>query len=136
MTAGAKIMIVDNAADVDSLWKYAQTTPDAIFLVSGGISAQRRLKQINYEIDAVVTDLVLDDLDGVTLTEIIRRNEKIREIDCCCLIFWYTDYPVNETLRSLQTKYDVTEIFTKPTDPIQIIEKVKAYLAIQDKLSA
>lgn len=123
-------MIVDNAVDVDNLWHYVKDTQDAIFVVSGGISAQRRLQQINYDLDAIITDLTLDDVDGITLTEHIRRNESIRGLKKNCLIFWFTKYPLNDTLRKLQLKYNVTEIFSKALDPIEIITKVKAHIAL------
>jgi DNA-binding response OmpR family regulator len=124
------MMIVDNSPDILELWKYVQGEHDALFLVRGSLSAQKYLNGINYEIDAIVTDIAMEDGDGVTLTEIIRRNESIRGIEKNCLVFWFTGFPITRTLENLKAELGVTEIFMKPMDPIELIGRVKGYLAI------
>lgn len=128
------LMIVDNDASTLELWKYVQVNSDAILLARGGIVAQRELKNINYEIDAVVTDIAMDDIDGVTLTEHIRRNESIRSISPGCLIFWFTGFPINQTLANLKAELRVTEIFMKPMDPLELIHRVKGYIMIKQSV--
>jgi CheY-like chemotaxis protein len=129
MTNGARIMVIDNDADIKAFLDHVQNSHDAIWLPGGGIAAQKRLNQIDYEVDAIITDLALDDIDGISLTEYIRRNESIRNKPQS-LVFWMTAYPISQTLENLKAKYKVTEIFMKPLEPVDMIEKVKAYLAI------
>jgi CheY-like chemotaxis protein len=123
-------MVVDNDADVKAFLAHAQRSHDAVWLPGGGIAALRRLNEVDYDIDAVVTDLTLDDVDGITLTEHIRRNESIRSKDRGCLVFWFTSYPINETIENLKAKHRVTEIFVKPMTPTDIISRVKSYLGL------
>ena len=126
----AKIMLVENDPDTLTLWGMIQETQDVLLLCDGSLSAQKHLKKIEYDVDACVLDLALEDGDGITLTEIIRRNESMRSIEKGCLIFWFTGYPVNATLERLKAELRVTEIFLKPLDPITLINRVKGYLAI------
>lgn len=136
MNRPCKMMIVDNDADTLALWRMIHDNRDAIWILRGGMSAQRELRKIDYEIDAVITDLAMDDIDGITLTEHIRRNERIREKENQCLIFWFTGFPVTKTLENLKADLNVTEIFLKPMDPQSLIERVKGYLAINGREAA
>jgi CheY-like chemotaxis protein len=126
----AKILIVENDLDFLAIWHHVQETDDAILALSGSISAQKHLKKIDYDVDAAIIDLALEDGDGVTLTETIRRNESIRSIQKPCLIFWFTGYPMSETLEKWKDELGVTEIFTKPMDPISLINQVKGYMVV------
>lgn len=124
-----RIMVVDDDADV-AMWEIvAQSNPETLILIStGGLSALRHLDQFDYKVDAIVSDLSMPDMDGVTLTRLIRRNEEIRSIEEIP-IFWLTGYPINDIIRGLQVKYKVVSIFTKPSDPTEMIALVKAYIS-------
>ena len=126
----ARILIVENDSDTLTLWQYVQNTHDVLLLCDGSLSAQKHLKKIDYNIDAAILDLALEDGDGISLTEIIRRNESMRSLEKGCKIFWFTGYPINKTLERLKTELKVTEIFMKPMDPITLINRVKGYLAM------
>lgn len=124
----ARIMIVSNALDNNALWKLIQKSGDAIWSVQGALSALKRLKEIDYEIDAIVMDLALDDLDGIGLTEQIRRNESIRSKVQGALIFWMSGHTINPTILRAKVELSVMEIFLAPINPESLLAKVKAYL--------
>jgi CheY-like chemotaxis protein len=121
-------MIVENDPNVRTLWEFTKTSDDAIFIMSSGISALRQLNQIDYDVEAVIIDLMLPDIDGMTVTENIRRNESIRNVEPC-MIFWFTGYDVNETLERARQEYDVAAIYQKPMDLAELIVAVKGHLA-------
>jgi DNA-binding response OmpR family regulator len=123
-----KILLVENDPDTLSLWDFVGESNDCLLLCDGSLSAQKHMKKINYDVDACILDLALEDGDGISLTEIIRRNESIRSIEKECLIFWFTGYPITKTLETMKAELRVTEIFMKPMDPITLINRVKGYL--------
>lgn len=125
------LMIVENDPDVLLLWQYTQVSSDAVFYCEGGISALKQLSRIHYKVEAIIIDLMLGDMDGVTLTEQIRRNESIRSLEYPILIFWFTGYDMNATLLKAKTDLKVTEIFIKPMAPDKLLNQVKGYLTVQ-----
>lgn len=121
-------MIVENDTDARAIWEHVKTSDDGILIVDGSLRAQKWLKKLDYDMDAAVIDLALDDGDGVSLTEIIRRQESIRSIEKGCMIFWFTGWPITQTLETMQKDLGVTAIFRKPMEPIGLINTVKGYL--------
>jgi CheY-like chemotaxis protein len=129
-------MIVSNAVDNKALWELVKMTNDAIWSVHGGLSALARLKEIDYDIDVVVTDLAIDDIDGISLTEHIRRNESIRSKAHGCLIFWMSEHTINPTILKSKMELKVMEIFSKPMTPASMLARVKGYLSSPQAVAA
>jgi CheY-like chemotaxis protein len=121
-------MIVSHDQPDLPLWEIVQRTGDAIWNPKGGLNALKRLNEINYDIDAVVMDLELEDHNGFRLTEDIRVNESIRNREKGCLIFWMTKYTINPTTLKKKSELRVMEIFLKPMTAPAIVERVKRYL--------
>jgi CheY-like chemotaxis protein len=123
------IMIVDDDLDVLSLYSVVGDIEDAnIAIADGGFSALKWLERFNYNVDAVVIDLSMPDVDGLTLTKLIRSNEAIRSKTHPIKLFWFTGWEINDTLANAKTKYGVREIFEKPMAPIDLVHKVKEML--------
>lgn len=124
-----RVMIVDDDLDTLPLYEMIGDIPDTIITIqTGGLTALKTLDALDYNVDAVVCDLAMPDIDGLSLTRLIRRNEEIRSITDRIAIFWFTGYPINSTLLDAKVKYHVTEIFVKPTTPETIVMNVKKYI--------
>lgn len=129
-----RIMIVDDDLDMAPLYEYAGNVSDLIFAIKGGgLSALRHLNDINYDVDAVIIDLSMPDMDGLTLTEQIRRNESLRSKAAPIRIFWFTGWPFNpdnpvDPITLAKADCNVERIFTKPATPMEIINEVKQQL--------
>jgi CheY-like chemotaxis protein len=124
-----RLMIVDDDLDILPLYEMIGDIPDTILTIqTGGFSALKTLDALNYQVDAVICDLSMPDLDGLSLTQLIRRNEEIRSVQHPMEIFWFTGYPINSTLETAKTTYRVREVFVKPTTPDVMVDKVREYL--------
>lgn len=126
-----RIMIADNELDTLPLYEMIHTVPDTVITIqNGGLSALRMLSKLNYDVDAIVMELVMSDLDGLSLTKEIRREEEIRSRRNPILLFWLTGEDVhnNPTLMAAKGIFRITAVFYKPQDPADIIYSVKQYL--------
>ena len=125
-----RIMFVDNGLDYVEMFEEAARGEDTLIAIeNGGISALKKLAMINYRVDAVVTDLAMSDMDGITLTEAIRRNERIRRINPID-IYWFTGYDYDDQnpadpITAAMEELGVKKVFKKPYLPMDIIKEVK-----------
>lgn len=126
-----RIMFVDNDFDYLEMVEHAAAVSDTLALIqNGGQSALSKLALLNYQVDAIVTDLAMSDMDGITLTEQIRRQERIRRSARPIDIYWFTGFgyapgddndPITQAARNL----GVVKVFTKPYDVLEIVNEVK-----------
>jgi CheY-like chemotaxis protein len=124
-----RVMVVDDDLDILPLYELIGDIPDTIITIqTGGLNALKTLHALDYQVDAVICDLSMPDIDGLSLTTLIRRNEDIRSMEKQIEIFWFTGYPIDDTLLEAKVKYSVREIFVKPTPPDVMVQKVKEYL--------
>lgn len=130
-TRPKRIMIADNELDVLPLYEMIAQIPDTIITIqNGGLSALRMLNRLNYDVDAVVLELAMSDLDGLSVTAEIRREEDIRQKRNKIKIFWLTGEDVHNdpTLMDAKVNLKVQEVFYKPQDPRDIVYRVKQCL--------
>ena len=128
-TRKRRLMIVDDDLDVLPLYEIAGESEDTLLTIqTGALSALKHLDALGYQVDAVILDLSMPDMDGIALTRQIRRNEEIRGTDKPIKIFWFTGYPINDTINAAGKQYKITEIFQKPESPVDIVNRVKQYL--------
>ena len=74
-----KILVVDDDADFIELLRYH--LPDSQYLVLSATNGTDALNQVwHHSPDVILMDLLLPDLDGLTLCEIIRRQSFTRMI--------------------------------------------------------
>jgi CheY-like chemotaxis protein len=124
-----RLMLVDDDAEILPLYELAGEIEDTIIAIQhGGLSALRWLDKFNYDVDAVIMDLSMPDMDGLTLTKLIRNNEMIRSKSHPTMIFWCTGWEINDTLVNAKDKYQVKQIFTKPVQPVDLVHRVKEIL--------
>lgn len=124
-------MFVDDDLTMLPLYELTGEIEDTLITIrKGGLSALSFLHDLNYEIDAVILDLSMPDMDGITLTRQIRQNENLRSKLNPMKVFWFTGWPFDEDnendpiiLGAKETK--VSKIYAKPHDPVRIIHEVK-----------
>lgn len=124
-------MFVDNDLDYLEMVEHAASVSDTLALIqNGGQSALKKLAMLDYNVDAIITDLAMSDMDGITLTEQIRRQERIRRAPRPIDIYWFTGFgyrpdddhdPITIAAKSL----DVKKVFAKPYDVLEIVNEVK-----------
>lgn len=129
-----RIMLVDNEiSDISAIEYVARSTDTVVTIKKGGLSALKHLSELEYKIDALITDLKMPHMDGINLTSQIRAHEGTMTDHDPIAIFWYTGYsydPGNEfdpIVRAMK-KFNVAKIFPKPSDPIELITEVKKVL--------
>lgn len=131
---GPRIMLVDDDVDQLDLWELISKTEGVILSIrKGALSALEWLERVNYDIDAIVMDLSMPDMDGLTLTREIRNNENIRSKRNPILIFWFTgwqydaDNPHNPVTIA-EKEFGIRKVWYKGTqdsDPVQILHEVR-----------
>lgn len=129
-----RIMFVDDDLDSLEMYELAAAVPDTIIAIKrGALSALRFLNELNYDVDAVILDLSMPDMDGLTLTQQIRRNENLRSKQRPIQIYWFTGWPFDENnpddpITLAKNECKVSRVFTKPHDATEIIYEVKRCL--------
>lgn len=127
-------MVVDDDLSTLPLYEHVAKSDDTIITIQkGGLSALRFLDSINYDVDAVIVDLSMPDMDGITLSQEIRRQEHLRSINHPVMIVWFTGWQFNpddpnDPLLVAQAEYDVKKICRKPCLPIDLIREVNQML--------
>lgn len=135
-----RIMVVDDKIEQLKMVEYASRVTETLIIIKkGGPSALEMLHEIDYEVDAVIADLSMPVMDGITFTEQVRRQEKIRAKRVPIEFFWFTGFPFdakNEFDPIMMAKKDnnVHKIFLKPHDAVDLIEQVKTILEDREVL--
>jgi CheY-like chemotaxis protein len=131
MESKVRIMFVDNDLDYLEMVEHAAAASDTFVAIqNGGQSALSKLALMNYQVDAVVTDLAMSDMDGITLTEQVRRQERIRRAARPIDIYWFTGFgwhpdDENDPITKAAKDLGVKKVFTKPYDVMDIVEEVR-----------
>jgi CheY-like chemotaxis protein len=112
-----------------------------VSIKEGGLSALKFLHELNYDLDAIVMDLSMADMDGITLTRHIRQNENLRSKAHPIKIFWYTAWPFdpknpNDPIVLGANELGVDKIYSKGCDMEQIIYEVKEIVDIKSEPSS
>jgi CheY-like chemotaxis protein len=124
-------MFVDNDLEYLEMVEHAAAVSDTLALIqNGGQSALAKLAMLNYQVDAVITDLAMSDMDGITLTEQVRRQERIRRSPRPIDIYWFTGFGYhpddeNDPITQAAANLGVKKVFTKPYDVLEIVAEVK-----------
>ncbi len=133
-----RIICVDDDVDtVELMAVAAMDYPDKMFYlhhsVAGGL---KRLHQLNYNVNAIILDISLEDGSGRQLTEHIRNHESNYGRTKKIPIFWYSGWKINlnDTYDPItQTFYacGVVKLFVKPVSPIDMFKEITTYLELK-----
>lgn len=128
------IMIVDDDADTAELVKFVAKN-EGLFssIKKGGLSALSFLHDLNYDVDAIIIDLSMPDMDGITLTKQIRQNENLRSKHNLSKIFWFTGWKFdennpNDPIMLAAKETGVENVYSKPANLLEVIREVKETL--------
>lgn len=132
------MIVDDDLRDVSAIEYVARTSDTLVTIKRGGMSALKHLDDLNYEIDALITDLKMEYFDGLNLTVMVRAHESTRAGHKPIAIFWYTGMDFDQgdefdPYTMAMKKYDVKKVFPKPSDPIDLIAEVKRILEVSEQ---
>lgn len=123
-----KIVLVEDNADLRSLGELVFR--NAGFEIAAFSNASDALKFIDNSenIDAVITDLAMSPVDGLTLAEQIRLNELTHATKKPVQLAFMTAHNVTDAVKRVATKTNTERIFTKPINPETLIKDVTEWL--------
>lgn len=124
----ARVLVVDDEADIRELvgFNLRAAGLEVLFAASGtaAIDCARRERP-----DLVILDLMLPELDGVSVCELIRKYPETADTPVIMLTAWATD---GARLIGLQAGAD--DYVTKPFSPRELVRRVQ--LMLHDRSAA
>ncbi|HVU27356.1 MAG TPA: response regulator [Verrucomicrobiae bacterium] len=104
-----RILIVDDESDLVELVKFRLSGLGCEFIVAGdGVQALSQARQ--FKPNLILLDILLPDLDGLSVCEILRRQPATKKIP----IIFMSALSGNVTRRTVAMQAD--DFFTKPLD--------------------
>jgi two-component system, OmpR family, alkaline phosphatase synthesis response regulator PhoP len=122
-----RILIVDDEGDFVELVKFRLANLGCEFLVAGdGVHALSQARQ--FKPDLILLDILLPDLDGLSVCEILKRQPNTKKIP----IIFMSALSGEVTRRTVATNAE--DFFTKPLDLNRLEKRIGELL--QAKLAA
>ncbi|HEY9155995.1 MAG TPA: response regulator [Opitutaceae bacterium] len=119
------ILSVDDEADVTDLVKFHLNK--AGFDVVTAATGREALDQVRaVKPDLILLDLMLPDIDGFGVCEILRRQTETATIPIIILTAWAT-----RDARHLGLELGALDYMTKPFSPKQLVERVQHLLNLR-----
>ncbi len=119
------ILAVDDERDVTDLVAFQLTRAGCTVLAAGNgrqaLAAVRERRP-----DLIVLDLMLPDIDGFGVCEILRRTPATATIPIVLLTAWATS-----DARHLGLELGALDYITKPFSPRDLVERVQRLLALR-----
>ena len=102
---------------------------DFHFFPSGG-EVLEYLDNNHGEVDSVILDLAMPVLDGLQVSEEIRRNEETWVKGTTVKIAFWTGSDIDPPVRRVANRVQVEKFFTKPVDIFDFVKEVKQWMEI------
>ncbi len=116
-----QILIVDDEVDFIELVKFRLADLKCDFLVANdGVQALSQARQ--FKPDLILLDILLPDLDGLSVCEILKRQPSTRKIP---VIFMSA---LSSQVTKRTTAMQVEDFFTKPLDLDRLESRVRSLL--------
>jgi len=123
-----QILIVDDNQDLRGIFELAAQDMDLkVIFCDSGEEALTKISEDDSNIDAALVDLAMYPMDGTSLIELIRSNEKVK-LKAEMPIAIYTAQVVDDVIRDIQKENNVHKVFFKPSDPFRLLEEVRLWL--------
>ena len=120
----SRILIVDDEMDFIELVKFRLAGPGCEFLVaSDGVQALRQARQLKP--DLILLDILLPDLDGLSVCEILRRQPITRKIP----VIFMSALSGDVTRRTVAMQAE--DFFTKPLDFDRLQRRIAGLLNME-----
>ena len=124
------ILSVDDEQDVTDLVRFHLTRAGCEVLTAGTGREAIELVQRHHP-HLILLDLMLPDIDGFGVCEILRRQPDTASIPVVILTAWATT-----DARSLGLDLGALDYLTKPFSPKELVERVQRLLNLRSPLSA
>ena len=122
MASVRKILIVDDEADFIELVKFRLADLPCEFLVANdGVQALSQARQ--YKPALILLDILLPDLDGLSVCEILKRQPATKKIPIIFMSALSSD--VTKRTAAMQAE----DFFTKPLDLERLVNRVRNLLS-------
>lgn len=123
----AKILSVDDERDVTDLvhFNLSRAGYDVV-TADCGRAALRAVEE--HRPDLILLDLMLPDIDGFGVCEILRRDPETAAIPVIILTAWAT-----HDARSLGLELGALDYLTKPFSPRELTDRVRHLLSLKDR---
>ncbi|MFO1447636.1 MAG: response regulator [Opitutaceae bacterium] len=122
------VLSVDDESDVTSLLQFhlERAGCDVVVAASGREALQRVAER---RPDLILLDLMLPDIDGLGVCEILRRETRTAMIPVVILTAWAT-----VDARSLGLELGALDYLTKPFVPKELVAKVTRLLSLRPRV--
>lgn len=129
MSEHPQVLIVDDYPDTGLLLRMAFASEGiASEVATNGGDALNYLENGGSGVKVILLDLAMPVLDGLTVAEEIRRNERINKKHPSHIAF-YTAQQIDKAIERAAKRYQVEKIYQKGTDFDAIIEDVRRWIA-------
>ncbi len=124
------ILSVDDERDVTDLVKFhlMRAGYDVVTAASGREALQRIA---DCRPDLILLDLMLPDIDGFGVSEILRRDPSTATIPIVILTAWATP-----DAQHLGLELGALDYMTKPFSPKKLVERVRQLLSLKDQAAS
>lgn len=117
-----QILIVDDEADFIELVKFRLSDLPCEFLVANdGVQALSQARQ--FKPDLILLDILLPDMDGLSVCEILKRQPATKKIPVIFMSALSSD--VTKRTAAMQAE----DFFTKPLDLERLVNRVRDLLS-------
>ena len=117
-----RVLIVDDEADFIELVKFRLSDLSCDFLVANdGVQALSQARQ--YKPDLILLDILLPDMDGLSVCEILKRQPATKKIPIIFMSALSSD--VTRRTAAMQAE----DFFTKPLDLERLVNRVRDLLS-------
>lgn len=123
-SARARVLVVDDEEDIRNLVSFNLRAAGMDVLAAGdGVAAIERIR--TERPDLIILDLMLPEMDGVSVCELIRKLPEAQHTPVIMLTAWATE---RARLVGLQAGAD--DYVTKPFSPRELVKRVQSLLAV------
>ena len=125
-----KILVVDDQPDLlEVLREQFKDEGFAIATATNGVDAIRKARSLVP--DLILLDVVLPELDGFAVCEIIRNDPATKEIP----VIMFTGLP-GQLTRCAGVESGATDFVSTPINPADVVSKIKAFFLQRSTQSA
>lgn len=126
----SRVLIVDDEPDIVDLLSFHLSENG--YEVASAFSGARALKAATDDPpDGIVLDLMIPDLDGISVCEFLHRNSATSHIPIIILTGCAA-----EGTRDVALRYGASDYLTKPFRPKEVVERVKKLVPTPPKWAA
>jgi len=122
------VILVDDSDDTANLFRYALESDKFDWKVfTNGFEAMDYLEKVD-RVAAVILDLAMPTLDGLTIAQEIRLNEKLHGDREPVKIAFFTAYDKTKPIERVIEETNVERFFRKPMLPDKLASEVHEWL--------